>query len=212
MKQICVKCGMEAKIVNLCNDCFLSSRQLFSIENFEINVCRDCGFCKDGCIEKGKEEEGLKKIIRERIKTSNSIQKTKIILKHFGNKCSAVITCYGYINPCKQIKKETREATIKITARKCDTCSKLSGGYYEAVVQVRGDDKEEILKKIKTFVSKDKPVITSIEKTKYGYDLKFIRKSAAARVAKQFGVAKKSYKFVATKKGKKIYRNYYLVG
>ena len=53
-----------------------------------------------------------------------------------------------------------------------------------------------------------------VERIKDGYDIKFIKKSKAASIAKhlkKYFHVKESYKFVGEKKGKRLYRNYYSV-
>ena len=181
---------------------------MFEIDNFTVPVC-DCGSYYDGKWEKPKETNKIiKEMIEKRMKTSSRIIKEKISLKKIGNRIIVSITCYGFIRPCKKMKKEAKRITITLKKRKCDVCTKLSGGYYEAVLQVRGDY-ENIFNLVKKYL----PKTARIEKLRRGYDIRFLKKSDAAKAAKNLRgfEIKKSFKFVATKKDKKLYRNYYSV-
>ncbi len=89
---------------------------------------------------------------------------------------------------------------------------KLSGGYYEAMIQVRGDNKEAILRKVHQIIPEKS--ITGIEQLKEGFNVKIMRKSnaaaAAAALRGKYSV-KESYKVGGSKKGQMVYRNYYAV-
>jgi NMD protein affecting ribosome stability and mRNA decay len=95
--------------------------------------------------------------------------------------------------------------------RKCENCIKISGGYYEAVLQARGEHTERISKKI---MSMAKESVVSVKQLKEGYDILLTDKKIAAKIATQLGNyfdIRSSYKFVGEKKGKKLYRNYYAI-
>ncbi|MDI6721087.1 MAG: NMD3-related protein, partial [Candidatus Aenigmarchaeota archaeon] len=96
--------------------------------------------------------------------------------------------------------------------RKCADCIKISGNYYEAVIQARGEKSEKIMEIIRRLAPNR--IITSVSRMPTGYDIKFTDKKKAAEIAQnlrqRFGV-KRSYKLVGEKKGIKLYRNYYVV-
>lgn len=210
ISMFCIKCGKKAVIGNFCEDCFLEKERLFDIEDFTLDIC-DCGSYYDKTWQKPKEiADIIKEQIEKRVKTKNRIVEKRISLKRFGNRISALIKCSGLISPCKKIKEEEKRIMITLKKRKCNQCIKLSGGYYEAVFQIR-EDYDKIFDQIKNHL----PKTATIEKIKHGYDIRFLRKSDAAKVSriiKNLGYEiKKSFKFVATKKDKKLYRNYYSV-
>ncbi len=120
-----------------------------------------------------------------------------------------------------------KESDIKIAEKEgfkeriCDSCSKMLGGYYEAIVQFRGsaefveDMKERMIKEIEK--SKEKNAfISSIEKVRGGLDLKIgsntLAKKFVRKVKKNKKVEIKYSKKLKTKKnGKEIYRFTYLL-
>ena len=94
----------------------------------------------------------------------------------------------------------------------CALHVKLSGGYYEAVIQVRGNDRDRILKYALRLLPKK--AIINIETLNEGYNIKIMHKANAATTAKhlrgKFEV-KQSYKLVGSKKGERLYRNFYAI-
>ena len=206
INMFCIKCGKRAVIGNFCRNCFLAKEELFKIKDFSLPIC-DCGSYYDKIWQKPKDiDDIIRDQIKQRIRTKNKITKDEIKIKKFGNKISATVICSGIIHSHK--KNEEKRIIIILKRRKCDLCVKLLGGYYEAVLQIRGDY-NKIFDKAKKYL----PETARIEKTKHGYDIRFLKKSDAAKIAKLLKnyKIKKSFKFVATKKGKKLYRNYYSV-
>ncbi len=110
--------------------------------------------------------------------------------------------------------KEVRRG-IKLTFSKttCPTCSRISGGYYEAILQLRGNWKEIRIwiKRFKkalmktTFISKE-------EELKEGINLYVGEGKKLLEVIKGFGLKwKTSRKLHGMKEGKRLYRTTYLI-
>ncbi len=205
----CIKCGKKAIAENFCKEHLLEGKKLFDVDVIgKIYFC-DCGSYYIKRWEKiGKEpKEFVESFIRDKIKSRHKITKEIIDIKQIGTVFKIKITCKGLIKPYNLEKTETKILTIKLKKRKCDICTKLSGGYHEAVIQIRGKNKEKIMKDVKI------PSTAVVEKTKDGYNIKFIKKSDARRVVNnaKFSEIKKSYKLVSSKKGKKLYRDFYSI-
>jgi len=206
-EKICIVCGKKAEIGNFCKKCFLKRAELFRVKNFSIMIC-DCGAYFDKKWKKSnlKLEDLVKKIILDRIESKNEIVEKSVDLKKVGNRFFATVKCKGKIRGIEKIEKKS--VVVKFEKRKCEACSRLAGGYYEAVVQVRGNKKEEIMKKLNL------KGIVEIKKIKNGYDIKLLSKSEAKKLLRKF---KKDFnitiskKLVTQKKDKKIYRDYYCV-
>lgn len=200
----CIKCGRDAEVGNFCEKCYLSMEKLFDIKDFNIILC-DCGAYYDR-----KWNPPTKDLISEQIlKNINSKNKIKISVtrKEYGNRITIFITAKGIIPPAKTPKEETKKITITIKKKKCDECIKLSGGYYEALVQIRGEKADKLLEKFKSIKG-----ISSIERNKDGYDIKLLdKKKVSAFLSAREIEFKKSYKFVTTKKDKKLYRDVYSI-
>ncbi|HIG96843.1 MAG TPA: hypothetical protein HA230_00665 [Candidatus Aenigmarchaeota archaeon] len=196
----CIKCGRPAKIGNFCDACFLDSEELFAIKDFSMEYCDICGI----------NQNMIKEQIIGSLKTKNNISNTKVSIKLVGNKAHATVTCSGSIKGLP--KTETKNVMVIIRKKMCAMHVKLSGGYYEAVIQIRGRDKDNILKYATRLLPKKS--ISSIEKLKEGYNIKVLHKANAAAAVRGFRKryeVKDSYKLAASKKGEMLYRNYYAI-
>ncbi len=205
MKMFCVSCGKEAEIGSLCEDCFTKEKSLLLTQDSELKLC-DCGSYFDSKWQPAERfDEIITGYVKRHIVKLGTIRSMRIGFKKVGNNIIATIDCRGNIPPAKKIKPERKILRIKVRNIKCDNCIKLLGGYYEAVLQVRGGNAEKIIDKVHG---------GGVEKIKNGYDVRFVKKADAARIAKslkrQFSVLR-SFKFVTEKKGKKLYRNYYAI-
>ncbi|MFH0832561.1 MAG: NMD3-related protein [Candidatus Aenigmatarchaeota archaeon] len=204
----CIVCGKNAVVGNFCEDCFLKRERLFDVDDFSISTC-DCG----SYYYKGwqKSNKGLydllADLIEKRVKTKNKIIKKNVSFKHVGNKIFAKIVCNGMIKPCKKTKEEERDIVIILNKQKCDDCVKLLGRYSEAILQIRGDKKERILNILNL------PKYATVEKTKNGYDVVFVKRSDSKNAINQlvdFDITK-SFKFIGVKRGRRIIKDYYAV-
>ncbi len=196
----CIKCGKPAKIGNFCNECFLERESLFDVKDFTFIYCDLCGLNEKELIER----------IKVSVRSNNEILGTKVSTKTVGNKVHATVTCIGKIKGLK--KEEAKKSLVILRQKMCDMHVKLSGGYYEAVIQVRGVEKEDILKRLMKIVP-EKSII-NVEKLREGYNIKIMRKANAAAAAKRLGEKfsiKSSFKLVGSKKGMKLYRNFYAI-
>ncbi len=199
----CIKCGKEAVAGNFCKKCFLDSNRLFAIRDFTTRVCQNCGKLEEGPIEEQ---------IKKKIETKNRITYVDIKSRQSGNRINADVACEGFIHPLKSLVKENHKILITLKKTKCTQCVELSGGYYEAVLQVRGEQQERIMRKLEKMV--DNENISRVIKLKEGYDVRLIKKSSAPKIARflrEYFTIKESYKLVGEKKGKRLYRNYYAV-
>ena len=117
------------------------------------------------------------------------------------------------------IKKGSKTVSIdktlhlKFNVGICPACSRISGGYYEAIIQLRGNARKvekfaKILEHeigIKTFVSK-------VEEKKEGIDLYAGSNLAVYDLVKELGRTYKiSKKLSGMKDGKKLYRTSYSI-
>ncbi|MFH0949224.1 MAG: NMD3-related protein [Candidatus Aenigmatarchaeota archaeon] len=205
---LCAICGKESvKDIALCDKHFLEKNELFTIKNFHLEVCH-CGAFYTNKWEKSSDiNESIRKAIEKNIKTENKIKNIDISLKIVGNRAYADINAVGFIDPSKVEKSEKKKIYVIMKRHMCDDCVKMSGGYYDAMIQVRGKT-DDIMKKITL------PEGSVLNLNKDGADIKFIKKADATRIAgllRKWYDVKSSCKLVTQKKGKKLYRNFYSV-
>jgi len=106
-----------------------------------------------------------------------------------------------------------RPVRLDVTITTCPRCSRISGGYYEAIIQLRGDRKKcekqaaMILKRLvkKTFISKT-------EEKEEGIDIYVGDSKAVVGLMGELGVrALITKKLVGRDEGKTLYRTTFLV-
>jgi NMD protein affecting ribosome stability and mRNA decay len=198
----CIKCGKPAVANNFCKEHFLEKERLFEkVPHFSVKICPSCG--------KGL---NLREEFEKRVKTRNRITSCSFTEKTVGTMLHVTVTCEGYIKPIKSKTSHTEKFDVLLKKLKCDNCIKLSGGYYEAAFQVRGEHQERIMKNIEKLLPDE--LLTNIIKLKEGFDVRIVDKKVAFKIAGVLRVkfeVKESYKLVGEKKGTKLYRNFYSV-
>lgn len=110
-------------------------------------------------------------------------------------------------NVWKEIGIEKGAEIKKVT---CENCVRKAMGYYEAILQLRGDFTDEILNFVGRQLEKEN-VLTRAEEKKEGIDFYIIRKSVAGKIAYQLkkrfkAKLKKTLKLYGKKLGKTISR------
>lgn len=125
--------------------------------------------------------------------------------------------------------EEQHQVEIRFSYGTCDTCGMMSGGYYEAILQMRADgreisddEKKEMTKTVTDmtvarYKSDDKAFITMINDDKYGIDYYIGSEFLARDLADDFesryiAERKENYKLIGEDKtGKKKYRTTILI-
>jgi nonsense-mediated mRNA decay protein 3 len=119
--------------------------------------------------------------------------------------------------------EESYPLEVRFSHGTCDTCGMMSGGYYNAILQIRADNRpltEDEEERINTIVTqrtveaygKDtKAFITSASKDRYGLDFRIgsepLCRHLADEIERTFLADKKvNYKLVGQKRGKDQYR------
>ena len=199
----CVECGRDSKDV-LCNKC-QRKRELFRIKDFSLNECNNCGsYQYNGWGENLQKK--IEEAIRKNMETNNTIKDIHIYFRKAGSRISVTVEAGGHIGNAR--KEEKKVLYVNLKTRKCDDCIKKLGGYYEAVVQIRGDNKEKIMERILN-ITKD----YEIEQIKEGYNIKITKKAYAKKIANRLKDLdiKRSFKLVGRKEGKDLCRDYYCI-
>jgi NMD protein affecting ribosome stability and mRNA decay len=206
----CIKCGKEALKDNMCEDCFLEKKELFKIKPIKLRYCKDCEKYYSQT-EKIKADD-IEQFLETKIVALNEIKKIDFRLNKKTDRIEGEIIAKGLVKPSKRVIEDIKKIKIQISGVKCENCVKISGNYHEAVLQVRGTDKDRILKKLSRVLLRNE--IANIHNLKEGYDILLVSKAPAAHAAKELSASydiKQSFKFIGEKKGKKIYRNFYSI-
>lgn len=201
---ICIKCGRAAWRNSLCREHFAGGRKLLDVRNISAVACRKCGSIYYGKWFRKPEEAIFK--MGEKMVSANA--EAQIIFRTQGNRIHTRLTA---VSKAGVKKPEEQSFTVTLKRGLCADCVKVSGGYYEAVFQIRGTNAERILETVMKSVEERK--VVGIQNVKNGYDVRVLTKDIGKRVSRTLAhyKIKKSYKHVTTKKGRMIYRDFYSV-
>ncbi len=232
----CFRCGKkDALIDGLCMDCYLESHEVLRApEYIDLMVCPHCGAISvDGRgwkdyddFEKGVTEEALRYVEISREAAVMEIE-TELIHKDPRN---YVLRGKALLKIGEKGGKEefTFESRIRLRRSTCPRCSRIHGGYYEAIIQVRGagnplteeekiDAEEFVASRIEEMGRQSRDIfITDEEEMHGGLDFYISNARAARSVAKELaerisGKLTESKKLAGRKEGEEIYRFTYLV-
>jgi nonsense-mediated mRNA decay protein 3 len=141
----CPKCGKDTIVFfdNVCRECFTGNRTLIKCPPVLYSrICRTCG----SVYKRGKwsSREDEEKTIQECVSDSLIQDKEAYDLKL---KIMPKLLDYSrysvHIDASAMIKGAPIESSlyteIRISWETCDTCSRISGGYFEGIVQIRAD-------------------------------------------------------------------------
>ncbi|MEM1513492.1 MAG: NMD3-related protein [Candidatus Thermoplasmatota archaeon] len=206
----CVECGKEGKTYNgLCLDCYLKKELIRIPDEVKITFCKGCDAykIKDKWL-RGNFNEDLEDYIRKNIEANIFFE---IELE------DNLVICRGFFEG-KEILKE-KEIKIKIKEGLCNQCSLFRGGYYEAVLQIRGADEKEkkiIDEFIKRNVETKKTFISKKLRVRGGIDYYIGNKKVASNIAKELKEEfNAEYIFSSSlfgvKNGKRVYRDTHLI-
>lgn len=209
-----------------CQKCFIKEKPFLRLPNLSMRLCKGClRYFKKGRWNavSGTFEDVLKKTCRyaveeslriemdnpkvdiqvgEPVKTANKVYHANCTVRASGTVSG--ITCEDEV-----------EAGVTVTLELCNDCSRRAGGYYEAILQLRGRAdvvSSKVDKLVGTLSKEHAAFLTSVKKLRGGIDLYFAstqvaRKSAKTIVEKYGGSVKESAHLQGVNKsGKTVYR------
>lgn len=228
----CPECGStDTEMINgICKNCFLKNFHLITIpEDISITVCKHC----NAKLEEGKwkesyipEEEIIYRTLERNIQLNSFCENEEIELE-IDQMRGTIAECYIEATATVLGEKvsESYNVNVKIKHSVCPDCSKKTAGYYEAVIQLRADNRElnsdeianaeEIIKRtIEKQSKKDKlAYIPEVAKLKEGKDYYIGSLKSAKKVAEHLkeelgGIIKESPRLISEDKstGKGLYR------
>lgn len=141
----CPKCGKNTDVFsgNVCADCFIKNKKLIECPDvLRARICPSCGsvFRKGRWSAGEDEEKTIREIVNDSLKLDKDVHdpEIRVLLKQLDHsRYSAHIEAEGSIND-KQVQYGV-DTEVRINRETCDTCSRISGGYFEGIVQIRAD-------------------------------------------------------------------------
>ncbi|MEA2075951.1 MAG: NMD3-related protein [Euryarchaeota archaeon] len=226
--KFCPKCGKQTDefFDSLCKDCFKRGITLLAPERLvSVSVCPHCGG-----FFKGKEQTSIepaveiavRKAIRKKYGAETPVEIAGLSVELAENKRSAHVS----IAVKAEIKgvdiEETGEFAAALKRAICDRCSRIAGGYYAAIVQIRAEvriptDEELAVAENITYSSLGESDFVSKERMlKEGLDIyvssaEYGRRISRTVVKELGGSFSESKKLYGRKDGRDIYRVTFLV-
>ena len=229
----CVECGREGRIFKdgTCLKCYLKTHSFTKgPEIIDIPICSHCGSFK---YKNTWLSELFGDVLRKEVKSNFQISKelddvdinSECIETRVGMNCKIFIS--GFIEN-EEIMEE-HEILVRFQRTVCDVCSKRFGGYHEAIVQIRAENRkltEDELKNIRISIESlvddlqakgnRALFIADVAEEHRGLDFYISEKSAGLTIAKKVqeqygGEIKQSSKNIGMKDGKQTYRMTYLI-
>jgi len=229
----CVECGKEGPIFRegVCISCYLKTHSFSKGPRIvDLPVCTYCGSYKyKNTWPSDIFDEVIRRIIKNTFHISRELKKVDIDTECTENKegktCKVIIS--GFLDEFEIT--EEHNLLVRMNKIVCDVCSKRLGGYHEAVLQIRADNRKptrDELHDIRLTVERlvgslqakgnRSLFITDIDEKHRGLDFYLSDKGAALTIAKQIqeqhgGQIKQSSKNIGMKDSRQIYRMTYLI-
>jgi len=216
--KFCPKCGKQTDefFDSLCEDCFKRGIKLIEPAGISLSVCKTCG-----CYFKGKERTSIEAVVADTVR--KEIRKkygcsSEVAIKEVktrDNSASVVIIAKAALKGVQLT--ESGEVAVTLKRESCERCSRIAGGYYAGIVQIRAADRiptdEELAIAAEiAYCSLSEPDFISKEiLLKEGLDIYVSSMECGRRVSnaivRQFGGSfSESQKLYGRKDGRNVYR------
>jgi NMD protein affecting ribosome stability and mRNA decay len=197
---VCPICRGKSEVGVFCSDCYLKRNLKIEVPSvIEVPYCKRCGSAQlKGRWVKGlTEDEVLMRTAEDSVKSNIKRLEKAGILKLDIEKSEM-----GHILKVSIVLGDavvTKTAIMRLKSTTCQQCCHQSGGYCEAIIQLRGNVKQEHIDKILEAVSGHKDTfafVGQVKKIREGYDIHLGSKKSAEKAVKLFAgraEAKKSF-------------------
>jgi nonsense-mediated mRNA decay protein 3 len=202
---ICPKCGKQGAEVKFleafCIDCYPFNVKLPKEQT--LDVCKKCGRMRLLSAWQPYNKKKIAELIVQKLRGEFSSAEYDVD----NGIVTATITKHG-----KSVNIE-RKFGLHVLHDTCPDCSKMTGGYFEAIIQLRG--REEKIEKYRKIFEKELTKKTFIGKTKEqhgGIDLYVGKSRVVLELVAELGLnAKITRKLFGRRNGKRIYRTTFSV-
>lgn len=215
--KVCPKCGRTEKEVPFigffCRDCYLEEHPVVRIpERLELSYCVMCER-----IYTGRWTEFSLEAVRDWLTKRFRVDMDNAHISFSFPEVDEDRIAFNYIvrGKIEGVDVEVPgSGEIRLKKTLCPRCARESGGYYEAIIQVRGSNIYEHAEEIANMVVHGKGEYNFVAKVierREGVDLyvgsRKIADKVAKRIEKKYGIkAVRSYTLVTEKNGKRLYR------
>jgi len=194
LRRFCSKCGKEEDLKtpivdNLCVKCYIQTKKLLEIPKLiEVTLCSRCGAISIGSRWFYPNTPSKARYIIEQHITSLVKKETDVDIENLDIELDDMLNKQAkiYVNILiKNIIRYTIESTTEIKWKKglCPICFKRAGGGFEAIVQLRFMNYEDLVEKFKNEILQlFYDYIVEISDVKNGIDIKIASRSIAKKI------------------------------
>ncbi|HWR63807.1 MAG TPA: NMD3-related protein [Candidatus Thermoplasmatota archaeon] len=229
----CVECGKDEPIFRngVCLSCYLKHTQFSKGPTImDIAFCPRCSSYKHKNIWV---QESFNDILKRHIKDAFSIspELKNVTIQTRCDEQDRIFQCMVFISGCLEGQQITEQypLTVRIRRNTCDVCSREAGGYYEAIIQIRTEQRTFSKEELKTLRSAVETMVGQLQKSgkrglfitdddenRQGLDFFLSEKATAFSIAKKIqeqfgGEFKQSASTAGMKDSKEVFRMTYLV-
>ena len=224
---LCVECGKrEAKYDGLCEECFLKKVKFIDIpSHLDIVICPHCGAIKIGGAWKNLEfDKALSEILKKNIKFLHDYDNYNFEVHYTKKDGEFDVEVHFKIKYRDLEVSEYGIVNFTVKHESCPRCNRFFGNYFEAIIQLRGMQENEI-EEIKEFLHRrvehyskrnENLFITREEEKREGWNFYMSDKKESKKIAKDIcnkygGSLKESPQIAGRKDGRDVYRVTYSV-
>ncbi len=209
MKKICPRCGASNETSeffgSFCSNCYLEKTKMIFPKNYKLETCKLCGqmFLLSAWMD--FDEPKLHAAIAAKCK--GPFENVGVFIGE-----DSVKLTFNFKKAGSELSvKKTIRLERKITT--CPSCSRKSGGYFEAIIQLRGNPNRipKMQEKLVSMLEKS-TFISKIEKLPEGIDLYIGSREDSKKALALLGLKPSSSNQLAgEKQGQRLYRTTYCI-
>lgn len=202
----CNKSESESKFYGeFCEECAKKRLADKLPDKAELRICKKCGMIFAGSAFQEPLGKAMQLAISQRIKGY------QIRLMNYDNEKALVEIGKATSDGLLAVERELRFTFDKV---QCEKCTRISSGYYEATIQLRGSDEKvrRLRDRIVRYMGKNSAFITKINEVDNGIDIYISEKRAAGEMILHMRLeAIRSYTLYGLKGGRRVYRDTYAI-
>lgn len=212
----CALCGRESEDT-LCPECYVERNEIIHVDKVSLSQCSKCGYFKiSGKWRKIDFMDALEEILKSQTSTHHDLEVDEVSVIRKGQLLHIEGRFRGL--PVERYK----EVNLDFNKELCLRCSRKSGGYFEAIVQIRTEGRkikpeeaQEALKIVEREVEAEeenpKSFISKVVERKEGIDYYLGSREIGRKVSKEIahelgGKIKESKRTSGRFDGKELYR------
>ena len=202
---LCNKSSDEIRFIgNFCESCIVKKLEKNIPESAKILQCRFCRKIKEGNTFSHMSNKVLASTLKINLRTKYNVKVTA----HTANEIDVVFI----VEVDGERVSFRRKLPYKVEYETCRRCYRISAGYYEAIMQLRGDKGriDRLIEKVTKYVERRGGFISKVDDVQGGKDVYASDKLMINDFFHDYELKpERSYRLYGMKKGRKLYRNTY---